>query len=244
VLRLATRCWVVLLLAAMAGAGAPAVGARPELPPSHQGFVRAVLTDDGSGLRIRRTGDGRVVMRGTADRPGRLDWNRREVFRRPKAPSTGPQTSCATWVTQSRNSVQQGLAVRIRDHAGRVRAVTLTKNVEYGYYWVFNLLTWDTARTGEPWHAISQDDMSHVVGLSADELRPLPWRVCLRARGRTVQFKVWLPREGPEPSWRDAEHVRSARLPRGFAGGRPGWYAGHVPAGERMVYRGLGTSQP
>jgi hypothetical protein len=229
------------LLTAVVAAGSPAEAILPERAPAAPTFARSVLTEDGSGLRIRRTAEGRVVMTGRSRNPDQVDWNRREVFTRPSARAGGPQTSCATWLSQSRDSVQQGLAIRVRDRRGRVRAVTLTKNVEFGLYWVFNVVTWDTARRGTPWRGVTQQDMSSVVGLSADELQPLPWRACLRARGRNVEFKVWLPSQTAEPSWSDPDHVRSARLPRGFAVGRPGWYAGHVARGDRMVYGDLTT---
>jgi hypothetical protein len=237
------RTVAVVLAIAAACAGAPAVAelAAPA-PPERSAYVRSVLTDDGPGLHVRKASGGRVVVRGERSDVRHRDRNSREVFRRPGAPMAGPQTTCATWIRQSDQSVQQGLAVRIRDRAGRVRAVTLTKNVEFGLYWIFNVLTWDTARSGEPWRKVGQFDLAPVVGKSAHRLAPLPWRVCLRATGRTVEFKVWLPEEGAEPSWQDPVHARSARLPRGYAVGRPGWYVGHLPAGGRVVYGGLTTS--
>ncbi len=237
------RIVAVLLAIAATCAGVPAVAElAPPPPPERAAYVRSVLTDDGPRLRVRTVSGGRVVVRGERTDVDHRDRNSREVFRRPGARMARAQTTCATWVRQSEPSVQQGLAVRIRDRAGRVRAVTLTKNVEFGLYWVFNLLTWDTARAGEPWRSVGQFDLSPVVGKSAQRLARLPWRVCLRAAGRTVAFKVWLPREGAEPSWEDPVHVRTARLPRGYGVGRPGWYVGHLPAGGRVVYGGLTTS--
>lgn len=237
------RVVAALLAIAAACAGAPAVAQLAPPPPSERpAYVRSVLTDDGPRLHVRKASGGRVVVRGARTDVEHRDQNSREVFRRPGAAMARAQTACATWVRQSGPSVQQGLAVRIRDRAGRVRAVTLTKNVEFGLYWVFNLLTWDTARAGEPWRSVGQFDLSRVVGKSAHHLARLPWRVCLRATGRTVAFKVWLPRESVEPSWQDSVHVRRARLPRGYGVGRPGWYVGHLPAGGRVVYGGLTTS--
>jgi hypothetical protein len=235
------RVAVLLLAIAASCVWVPAL-AGPAETPGDSAYVRTVLTDDGPRLHLRRGPGGRVVFVGARSGAAHRDQNVREVFRRSGARVVGPQTTCATWVRQSGRSVQQGLAVRIRDRAGRVRAVTLTKNVEFGIFWVFNLLTWDTARRGDPWRAVGQFDLSPVVGRSVKRLAPLPWRVCLRATGRTVAFKVWLPREGAEPSWQDETHVRRARLPRGYAVGRPGWYVGHLPAGGRVVYDRLTTS--
>lgn len=237
------RMVAVLLTVAATCAGAPAVAQLAPPPPSERpAYVRSVLTDDGPRLHVSATSGGRVVVRGERSDVDHRDLNSREVFRRPGAPMARSQTTCATWVRQSAPSVQQGLAVRIRDRAGRVRAVTLTKNVEFGLYWIFNVLTWDTARAGEPWRRVGQFDLAPVVGKSVHRIARLPWRVCLRASGRTVAFKVWLPREGAEPSWQDETHVRRARLPHGYAVGRPGWYAGHLPAGGRVVYGGLATT--
>jgi hypothetical protein len=230
---------VLLAIAAIWGA-APAVADRSDVPGGPT-YVRSVLTNDGTRMHLRQKAGGRVVWVGDRRDVGHRDQNVREVFRRPGARVADRQTTCATWLRQSGPSVQQGLAVRIRGAGGRVRAVTLTKNVLFGLGWVFNVLTWDTARDGDPWRAVGQFDLSPVVGQSAEHLAPLPWRVCLRAAGRTVTFKVWLPEEGPEPSWHDSTHVRAAQLPRGYAVGRPGWYVGHLPPGGRVVYSGLTT---
>src|SRR4051812_34990663 len=132
------RMVAVLLTVAATCAGAPAVAQLTPPPPSERpAYVRSVLTDDGPRLHVSATSGGRVVVRGERSDVDHRDQNSREVFRRPGAQMARSQTTCATWVRQSAPSVQQGLAVRIRDRAGRVRAVTLTKNVEFGLYWIF-----------------------------------------------------------------------------------------------------------
>ena len=235
------RISVVLLVTLAAfSATTPAVAERPDLPAGPS-YARSVLTVAGPHLSYRSGVKGRVVIKGDQEDTGYRDLNRREVFARRGTPTTGRQTSCATWVRQSRPAAQQGLAVRIRDRDGRVRAVTLTKNVQFGLYWVFNLLTWDTARGGDPWRKVGQFDLSPVIGRSTQRLAALPWRVCLRVTGRQVAFKVWLPRERTEPSWSERHYVRRARLPRGYAAGVPGWYVGHLPPGAKVVYGALST---
>jgi hypothetical protein len=167
-------------------------------------------------------------------------WNRRQVFtERAAAPSTN-QTVCATWSHQSEPYIQQGLAVRVRGGPGdRQRAVTLTKNTFTGYFWVFNVLTWDTRRPGDPWREVAQFNLSDVV-VQDGQWAPLPWRVCLRVHARTLAFKVWLPDQEPEPAWQDPTHTRRASLPGRFVyPGRPGWYVGHLPAGETTEYADL-----
>lgn len=155
------------------------------------------------------------------------------------------QQVCATWRSQSAHAVQQGLAVRVHGNAsgGRQRAIVLTKNTYAGYYWVFNLNTWDSRRRGDPWRAIGQFDMGEVVVRNGHWV-PLPWRVCLRVHDRTVSFKVWLPGDEPEPRWDDQSHARQARVPSRFViRGRPGWYVAHLPAGQVTDYVALSTAE-
>lgn len=201
---------------------------------------RHVLTAGPERIAIQLRAPGRARFVGRAPAGGTTtDWNRREIYTNSRARRTTDQKACATWQSQTADQVQQGLAVRVRDAGGRLRAVTLTKNTIIGFYWQFNLLTWDTAREGDPWRAVGQFDMGDVV-VRDGALAPFPWRACLRVRGRTVAFKVWLPNREPEPSYGDDVHARSATLPRGFgAGGLPGWYVGHVPPGESTSYRDM-----
>ena len=166
--------------------------------------------------------------------------NRREILVQPGARPSRDQSVCATWTDQSRDLDQEGLAVRFRVGPGdRRRAVTLTKNTYGNYVWVFNLVTWDTRRSGEPWRSFGQFDLSPVVSSNL-RLLPFPWRVCLRAQGSRVDFKIWLPRREPEPSWTDPVHTRSATVPHRFEGpGVPGWYVGHLRPGDHVTYADL-----
>ena len=107
---------------------------------------RSVLTGGGSSYHYRYDGD-RLAVRASR---GGGEPNRREVVVDRRAPANRDQLSCATWTRQSDWRVQPGLAVRVRDNGGRVRAVTLTKNIAFGVQTVINVLTWDTARRGDP----------------------------------------------------------------------------------------------
>jgi hypothetical protein len=223
----------LLLLLALA---VPATAAR-------SGLVEEVLTPGPERYAVSSGPSGEVTVRARGPRQGSpLEWNRREILVRPGARPSRDQGVCATWTGQSRDLDQQGLAVRFRAGPGdRRRAVTLTKNTFANYVWVFNLLTWDTQRSGEAWRSLGQFDLSPVV--SSDlQLLPFPWRVCLRAEGRRVDFKVWLPDREAEPSWDDAVHVRTATVPRRFAQpGVPGWYVGHLQPGDHVTYANLTT---
>ena len=214
------------------------VGQVDRTPPSPV-FSRSVLTADDSRYRFSRHPDGRVVVRAPKVNP---DSNRRELFSKPGVPVSRDQTTCATWVEESDALVQEGLAVRIVDRGGRVRAITLTKNTVFKLDWVFNIVTWDTARHGDPWRNVEQFDMGAAVGTPELGVTPFPWRVCLRATGRTVAFKVWLPGSMAVPSWDDPTYARSAKVPARFiVGGAPGWYVGHLPVGGKVVYADLRT---
>src|SRR6478609_1166463 len=103
------RVLVVLMVTiAVTCAGVPALAERSER--ARPAYVRSVLTDDGPRFSYRARTGGRLAIVGIRN-PGHRDRNFREVFRRPGAPVTNRQTTCATWLRQSRPSVQQGLAV-------------------------------------------------------------------------------------------------------------------------------------
>jgi len=200
-------------------------------------FSRSVLTADDSRYRFVSKDDGTLVVRAPRSNPAA---NRREVFSRPRAPVGRDQTTCATWVRHSDALVQEGLAVRIVDRRDRVRAITLTKNTVFGVDWVFNVLTWDTRRNGDPWRTVEQFDMGGAVGTPELGVEPLPWRVCLRATGRTIAFRVWLPGRMAPPAWDDPTYARSTTVPTSFNRvGSPGWYVGHIPPGGKVVYDDL-----
>lgn len=235
-----------LVALSMLGSGSQAVVPAAGVEQGSRGAPESrydwhVLTPGPEQIKLKTEPSGRVQLRGRnpLDLPIQ-DFNRRQVFVDRRTEPTVNQTVCATWVSQSQESIQQGLAVRVVGGPGeRQRAVTLTKNTIAGYYWVFNLLSWDTRRSGDPWRFVGQFDMSDVV-VRDDHWVPLPWRACLSVHGRTVAFKVWLPDREPEPSWQDPTHTRRAVLPARFVlRGQPGWYVGHLPAGQTTEYADL-----
>ena len=223
-----------VLLAVVVGllpAALPSAAATPDVE-------RAVLTSAGCKYRYHQTGE-RLVTRAT--RCGK-EPNRRELLVASGARAGRDQMSCATWAKKTGWRIQPGLAVRVVERGGRVRAVTLTKNIVFGMQSVMNVATWDTARRGEPWRKVGQYDLARGL-LKNGRLRPLPWRACLRVEGRRLSFKVWpLGRVDRVPRWGDRRYARNLRLPSAFdVPGRPGWYVGHVPSGGRLVYRNLTT---
>ncbi|MBZ5738601.1 hypothetical protein [Nocardioides mangrovi] len=218
---------------------APTQAGRPDPVAAQPPYVRTVLTAEGSHYRYRPTDAG---IRVAAGRLRGADENRREVFHQRGAEVTRDQGSCATWHGATSPMAQEGLAVRIREDGHRRRAVTLTKNTIFNVHYIFNILTWDTARRGDPWRKVGQFDMSGAVGASPTRLYTLPWRVCLRVVDLRVSFLVWPLGRVARPRWGNPTYSRHARLPRTFdVRGRPGWYVGHIPARGRIVYRNLTT---
>ncbi len=166
----------------------------------------------------------------------------RSVFWPPSTPMAVDQQSCATWTDQVGDQVQQGVALRVRNDDGRWRAVTVLKNIYWGQVWQFNVHTWDSTRS--PTQQVHGNVKLESVFREGDTYqgKPLPWKVCARARGDLVTLKAWRGDEA-EPAWGDATHGGSVRLPAGWAyAGKAGWYAGHVPARGTAGFADLRTS--
>jgi len=175
----------------------------------------------------------------------------RIVFWQAPAPVSGDQQSCATWWSRTDTSgpwVQEGVALRIRTTQGRVRAVTVTKNVWAKAYSTFNMMLWDSSKWGGtrtfPFLQIGQAVLGTVFS-PGGRLAPLPWRMCARMVGRRLEFRVW-PLTHVEPAWGAPGYSGAAVLPADqsqyLEPGIPGWYVGHLEAGDRVVYAGLATA--
>jgi hypothetical protein len=169
--------------------------------------------------------------------PANDDGNLRLVFVDPGQPVRADQEVCATWTEASSPYDQQGVALRV-DTDGPTRAVTVTKNVWGGIFDVFNVHTWDASQPNGGLRHLASMSLAPVLKPEG-RLLPLPWRICARAVGDTLTFKVW-PADRPEPRWDDGVHGMSVPLPAGTPeAGRPGWYAGHVMGGQHLTYTEL-----
>lgn len=210
---------IALVCAALVAACAPP----PPTPPV--GFDQHYLTRDGhdtTGLQLSSWQAGRVVA-GTSNTGG----NSRTVFTR-RSDSPGRDHEVCVRFRHSGGMAQEGVAFRVRNDGGRVRAVTVTKNIFSSANWVFNVHTWDTARPGV-FRLQESLDMSPAVGRRMQGHET--WNLCGRAVGTRVDVRVWR-QGGAEPGW-DHPTVRSTRIPGDFtAPGMPGWYAGHVERGH------------
>jgi hypothetical protein len=205
-------------------------------PRTRRSLVTSVITPVG---RDRFS----VVPLGVADATitapmTNLDSNLREVFWEATAREVADGGACATWQSASTASLQQGIALRASSSPSGTRSILVTKNVFLGGTWVFNIDVWDTATTGLT--VLKNVDL-HDVFNPTGQLAPLPWRMCARARGDDVDFKVWLVGQ-PEPAWGDPRFGASSPLPPGWqAPGKTGWYIGHLPAGAYATYRDMMT---
>ena len=192
----------------------------------------AVLTYDGNdAYRFSRTDRTLTV----AAAPGNQGSLLRTVIVPRNAPSIGSAESCARWTSASSGGVQQGAALQVGVGVdGRVRALTVTKNVAFGPYWAFNFHTFDTARSTA--HQRFGQVALPQVFLDGRVVAHLPWGMCARVRRGYLEFKAW-PAAQAEPAWGDPLHGGRIRIPAGWdTAGRPGWYVGHLHPGESMRY--------
>lgn len=212
----------------------------PTNPSLTSGITTAVLTPDGTDtFTVQAFKNGRLFMAAPSTNKG---INLREVFWASGAQDYVDSQTCATWNGESTNMLQEGLALRISQSDGRTRAVTMTKNTIFNIHWVFNILTWDTSDSSQPYKGIAQFDMSNIIFNEIHAYEYMPWRTCIRAVGNKLDFKIWFPSKMSEPSWIDTNYVRSVTLPADYVyAGKNGWYIGHIPAGGNAGYSQLQT---
>lgn len=145
--------------------------------------------------------------------------------------------SCATWTEFTGPIAQAGVALRVRSAPGGAQAITVTNNIMWGARNGWNVHLW----SGAEGDLIGQIVLNHAFGLTVFQTPPLPWRVCARVVGPTLQFKAWSLALGPgEPDWTDPGYGASFALPREWVyAGRAGWYVGHLVGGDQIAYRSL-----
>jgi hypothetical protein len=163
--------------------------------------------------------------------------NNREFFWDKAGRSESDQTVCASFAT-GQGSDQQGIVLRLMSLPdGKVRAITVTRNIWLGAFDVFNFHVWNTE--ADPSSPFTQFGSAVVSELP---IRPAvyPLNMCARTVAATdvVQFVIWT-RGQKEPKWGSAAGGE-ARIPGAApAAGRGGWFAGHLIPGSSMTYRRL-----
>ncbi len=166
--------------------------------------------------------------------------NRREVYWPLDAPPKTNERSCQTWDDSTQSLDQQGIALRIAPTADGLgtRAITVTKNVVYGFIWVLNVHVWDTTISAtSPEVELAHFDLHALLGSPYANVTPPPWHVCAQVDGAVLQLMAWTG-SNPQPSWADATAVESVTLPDAWVyPGAAGWYLGHLHAGAPTASR-------
>ena len=233
-LRRSARVGAIVVALIAVGACRQAIVTYPSTDP--RPAQTALLTPDGTDRYTYASSSGHMqVVALDANTSGNL----RSAFWPADSPLVADAQSCATWASQSSGSTQQGAALRIATANGSTRAITVTKNIVFGATWIFNVHTWDTAATPafQPAGAISLKSELWPDDVEA----PLPWHVCVRTIGTTLDLKAWRADE-PEPAWGEASHGGSVTLPENAVyPGATGWYIGHLGAGTQAEFSDLET---
>ena len=185
------------------------------------------LTPEAGDRYLYDPGRGSMVVRAPGTNGG---GNLRQVWWPLDADASVNQQSCATWAEFGGPIAQAGIALRVRRQSGAVQAITVTNNIWWGARSGWNVHAWPA--NGGP---------ALVVGQRLLGNPPLPWRLCARAVGSTVDFKVWsLTGSGGEPAWGDSRFgARFTLLPEWVYAGQPGWYTGHLRRGEVLSFDAL-----
>lgn len=173
--------------------------------------------------------------------PTNVSGNLREAIWADGTPDAVDAQSCARWKAPNAvGSTQQGAVLRLAtDPTGRTRAVTVTKNIYFSFSSVFNVHVWDTT-AAQPFTLVGQIWLSEAFSVH-DGVDALPWQMCARAVGTTVEMKAWTEHD-PEPAWGDPAWGGSIELdPAWVYPGKAGWYVGHVPPGGEVRFDHLRT---
>jgi hypothetical protein len=197
----------------------------------------ASLTRSGSDS-YRYAEDGKDGMTVTAA-SSNTQANNRELFWKTRARTATDEEQCATWTSQTdpHDITQQGIALRIKlSPNGVPSTVTVTKNIWLGGYWIFNFHEWVGAKATLLGN-VNLDKTFQAPNTS--QAYALPWRMCARTNGTTLEFKAWRYRVEHEPAYGDPDHGGATTLDRAFVyAGQPGEYVGHLVASRSARYDG------
>lgn len=223
------------------GIGIIATAAKGVPDPLSRDYRASTLTQvasrsgsSGDSFRVTPSRGGTVVTaRGVNGRA-----NDRMVWWPAHEARTTDQETCATWASQSPTqavgvSDQEGLVLRAATFDGITRAITVTKNIYSSAFFDLNVHLWNTS-SPTPFELLYQANIGAYLFSHAGSA--LPWNVCARVVGATLQFEVWLPGTAT-PHWGDDAQGGSVVLPPGWDfAGEAGWYVGHLRAGGAVTY--------
>jgi hypothetical protein len=163
----------------------------------------------------------------------------RMAFWRRSDPNLADVETCATWTTTGDAFHQEGATLRLRPVGDGVRAITVTKNVYLGQYWLFNVHVWDTNDADAPFAMVGEPfDLSPTLGTGdpEDPVVPLPWRMCARAQGNVVDFVVWPTSEARPPYGTPGSGGSVTVGGNWLEAGTNGWFAGHLQPNSSIWY--------
>lgn len=203
-------------------------------PPFDDAYTVAAITPDGDDIYRTHLALGQV----TVAAPATNDFgNLRMVAARDDVELSVDQESCITWLGPRHEAAQPGLALRVTASGGGTRAITVSNNVWLQDRSSFNVHLADSAGDdfADRMKGIGEIQLPSGLGDGAFTRTPLPWRMCARAAGTTIEVKAWSLTEHPdEPSWDDLGFAGSVEVPQDWVyEGRPGFYMAHLAPGER-----------
>jgi hypothetical protein len=204
-------------------------------------LATAVVTPDGEDrYQLRSNGSTLTVAAPGTNR----DSNLRVVGGARNAAFAVDQRSCLTWEGPPNGTTQPGLALRIRNRSGGTQAITVSNNIWLASRNTMNVHLVDSGKPpGEELTIAGSVVLPLALGPEPAWGAPLPWRLCARVEGRTVEVAAW-PLSTPKAGtpWGDATYSGTVEVPEEWVyAGQAGWYAGHLAPGEETRYRDLHT---
>jgi hypothetical protein len=176
-----------------------------------------------------------------------LSSNDRMAFWPTAESPVADQESCATWASQTPAQssgiyTQEGLALRFATQDGVTRGLTVTKGVWANANYVLNVHLWNTTWS-TPFLLLKSFDLSSYLVTGGDTTQ-LPWDVCARVVGTTLQFEVWFAGQTP-PAWGNTAQGGAVTLPAGWDyAGQAGWYIGHLATDASATYTNMVVEAP
>lgn len=201
-------------------------------------YAMAIITPDGDDFYVVDQAPEGAAERAVAAPGSNRSGNLRVVAVGDDVEASVDQESCITWLGPRHDRAQPGLALRVANSAGRTRAITVSNNIWLQDRSTFNVHLADTA-TGDVLaeRMVAVGTIQVPTGLGDDlfTVKALPWRMCARAIGTTIEVKAWSADEqAVEPAWGELGFTGSVEVPSDWVhAGRPGFYMAHLAPGER-----------
>ena len=175
--------------------------------------------------------------------------NTRLLFWPSTAQPSLDQQSCDTWSAQTPangtvNIIQEGVSLRTATTAGVTRSITVLKDVyDYGNSDFFVAL-WDSQIPKDGFISLGMFDLSAVFGTPGKLVRsPGPSARARSATRSSSRSGHGRRRAGVgDPLYGGTVTIPVADLATWDAPGVPGWYVGHLGAGQSAVFTSLSTS--